>query len=57
MRLTVAEGQAVNSGGRQYREGQSFDADDREAVKWLERQLVMPAKPPAKETTKPTKAA
>jgi len=55
VRVTVAPGQAVNvQHDRQYREGESFAADDREAAAWLEAQAVMPAKPPArKATTKP----
>ena len=52
MRVTVADGQAVNvQNDRQYREGQTFEADDREAAAWLEAQLVLPAKPPARKAT------
>ncbi len=51
MRVTVAAGKAVNSAGRQYLEGETFDADDREARKWLERQVVMPARPARKTKT------
>ncbi len=52
-RVTVAPGQAVNvQDDRQYRGGETFEADDREAAAWLEGQLVMPAKAPAKKTTK-----
>ena len=47
-RVQVAEGQAVNHDGRQYGEGQTLDVEDRLAAKWLERQVVMPAKAPAK---------
>lgn len=52
MRVTVQDGQAVNvQNDRQYREGETFDADDREAVLWLEAQLVLPAKAPARKAT------
>lgn len=52
MRVTVREGQAVNvQNDRQYREGETFEADDREAVLWLEAQIVMPAKAPARKST------
>ncbi len=54
-RVTVAPGQAVNvQNDRQYREGETFEADDREAVAWIEAQLVMPAKVPAKKASKKT---
>lgn len=51
MRVTVLDGKAVNSGGRQYREGENLDvSDSREAARWVERHLVMPARPePAKK--------
>lgn len=52
MRVTVADGKAVNSAGEHYLEGETLDADDREAAKWLERQLVIPAKVPAKKAAK-----
>jgi len=52
VRVTVADGQAVNvQNDRQYRAGESFDADDREAAAWLEAQLVLPAKAPARKAT------
>ena len=54
-RVTVRVGQAVNvQGDRQYVAGETFEADDREAGQWLEAQLVMPARPPAKKATKKT---
>ncbi len=44
MRVTVADGQAVNHDGRQHKAGDTLDVEDRLARKWLERLLVMPAK-------------
>jgi len=57
--VTVRDGHAVNvQGARQYREGESFEADDREAALWLEQQVVMPAKVPTiRATTKATTRA
>ncbi len=52
MRVTVADGQAVNHDGRQHGPGETLDVEDRLARKWLERLLVMPAKVPAKKTAK-----
>jgi hypothetical protein len=54
VRVTVADGQAVNHDGAQHRAGQTLDVEDRLAQKWLERQLVMPAKVSAKKATKKT---
>ena len=50
--VRVADGQAVNYGGRQLGAGMVLDVEDRLAAKWLERQLVMPAKAPAKKASK-----
>lgn len=50
MRVQVAEGHAVNHGGEQHQAGAVLEVEDRLAAKWLERQLVMPAKEPAKKT-------
>ena len=50
MRVTVADGQAVNHDGRQHGPGSPLDVADRLAAKWLERQVVMPAKPKAAKT-------
>ena len=44
MRVTVADGQAVNHDGRQHGPGSTLDVEDRLAAKWLERLLVLPAK-------------
>ena len=44
MRVTVADGQAVNHDGEQHGPGSTLDVEDRLAAKWLERLLVMPAK-------------
>ncbi len=61
MRVTVAEGQAVNHDGRQYTAGETFDVDGRlamkrsERMKWSERLHVIPAKEPAKKAA-PKKA-
>ncbi len=55
MRVTVAEGQAVNHDGRQYTAGETFDVDGRLAMKWSERLHVIPAKEPAKKAA-PKKA-
>ena len=52
--VQVAKGQAVNHGGQQLEGGSRIEVDDALAARWLERQIVMPAKPPArKATTKP----
>jgi hypothetical protein len=48
--VKVADGQAVNHDGRQL--GPGIDVDDRLAQKWLERQVVLPARQPAKKTAK-----
>ncbi len=49
----VADGQAVNHDGRQLGPGIVLDVEDRlAAAMWLERQVVLPARPPAKKTTK-----
>ena len=50
MRVTVADGQAVNHGGEQHGPGSTLDVEDRLAAKWLERLLVMPAKAKANRT-------
>ena len=50
--VKVADGQAVNHNGQYLEGGSVLDVEDRLAQKWLERQLVMPAKPPAKKATK-----
>ncbi len=50
--VRVAEGQAVNHDGRQLGPGIVLDVEDRLAAKWLERQVVLPARP-AKAGTRP----
>jgi hypothetical protein len=50
--VKVADGQAVNHDGRQLGPGMVLDVEDRLAQKWLDRQLVMPARPPAKKAAK-----
>jgi hypothetical protein len=50
--VKVSEGQAVNHNGRQFGPGIVLDVEDRLAVKWLERQVVLPARPPVKKATK-----
>jgi hypothetical protein len=50
--VKVAEGQAVNHDGAQHGAGVVLDVEDRLAAKWLERQVVLPARPPAKKATK-----
>ncbi len=50
--VKVAEGQAVNHDGRQHGSGVVFDVEDRLAAKWLERQVVLPVRPPARATQK-----
>ena len=52
MRVTVADGQAVNHNGEQHGPGATLDVEDRLAAKWLERQVVMPAKAPATKAAK-----
>ncbi len=47
--VKVAPGQAVNHNGQHLEAGSLLDAEDRLAAKWLERQLVMPARPPARK--------
>lgn len=44
--VQVAAGQAVNHHGQQLEGGSRLDVEDALAAKWLERQLVMPARPP-----------
>lgn len=52
MRVTVKDGQAVSDNGTLRMAGDTFDVDDNLARKWLERQLVMPAREPkAKKTS------
>ncbi len=51
-RVKVADGQAVNHDGAQHGAGVVLDVEDRLAAKWLERQVVLPARPPAKEATR-----
>ncbi len=51
MRVTVANGQAVNHDGEQHGPGRTLDVEDHLAAKWLERLLVMPAKPKATKAT------
>ena len=52
--VKVTDGQAVNHKGQQLEGGSVLDVEDRLAAKWLERQVVMPAKAPAKKAgTKP----
>ncbi len=48
--VEVAKGQAVNHNGQYLESGSRLNVDDRLAAKWLERQVVLPAKPPAKKT-------
>ncbi len=50
--VRVADGQAINHDGAQHGPGIVLDVEDRLAAKWLERQVVMPARPPAKKATK-----
>ncbi len=50
--IKVADGQAVNHDGAQHGAGTSLDVEDRLAQKWLERQLVMPAKAHARKPTR-----
>jgi hypothetical protein len=52
--IKVADGQAVNHNGQYLEGGSVLDVEDRLAAKWLERQIVMPAKAPAKKTSKKT---
>ena len=54
MKVTVTDGQTVYHDGAQHDAGKTLDVEDRLAQKWLERQLVMPAKAPARKTTKKT---
>ena len=49
--VEVAPGQAVNHNGQQ-QGGSRLDVEDRLAAKWLERQVVLPAKPPARKGAK-----
>jgi hypothetical protein len=50
--VVVADGQAVNHKGQYLEGGSRLDVEDRLAAKWLERQVVLPAKAPAKRTAK-----
>ncbi len=50
--VRVADGQAVNHDGQYLKGGSLLDVEDRLAAKWLERQVVLPARPPAKKATK-----
>ncbi len=50
--VRVADGQAVNYDGAQHGPGAVLDVEDRLAAKWLERQVVLPARPPAKKATR-----
>jgi len=50
--VEVAPGQAVNINGQHLEGGSRLDVEDRLAAKWLERQVVLPAKPPAKKAAK-----
>ena len=50
--VEVAKGQAVNHNGQQIEGGSRLDVEDNLAAKWLERQVVLPAKPPARAATK-----
>jgi hypothetical protein len=52
MRVTVADVRATDHDGVKHRAGQTLDVEDPLAQKWLERQLVMPTKLPAKKATK-----
>ena len=49
--IEVAPGQAVNHNGQQLEGGSRLEVEDRLAAKWLERQVVLPAKPPARKAT------
>ncbi len=51
-RVKVADGQAINHDGAQHGPGIVLDVEDHLAAKWLERQVVLPARQPAKKTTK-----
>ena len=50
--VVVADGQAVNHKGQYLEGGSRLDVEEQLAAKWLERRVVMPAKPPAKKATK-----
>jgi hypothetical protein len=50
--VEVAKGQAINHNGQRLEGGSRLDVEDRLAAKWLERQLVMPAKAPTRNTPK-----
>ena len=50
--VKVLDGKAINVGTAQHREGAVVEVDDREARRWIDRQLVaetLPPKPPAKK--------
>lgn len=49
--IEVGQGQAVNHNGQQFEGGSRLDVEDRLAAKWIERQVVLPAKPPARKAT------
>ena len=50
--VKVADGQAVNHDGQHLKAGSLLNVEDRLAAKWLERQLVLPARAPAKKATR-----
>lgn len=50
--VKVGDGQAVDHNGQQLEAGSLLNVEDRLAARWLERQLVTPAKAPAKKATK-----
>ncbi len=50
--VRVADGQAVNHDGARHGPGVVLDAEDRLAAKWLERQVVLPARPPARRRSR-----
>ena len=51
MRVTVADGQAVNHDGRQHGPGSLLDVEDRLAAKWLEHRYVVEQTRPAPRKT------
>lgn len=53
--VEVAKGQAVNHNGQYLEGGSRIEVEDNLAAKWLERQIVLPAREPAKKAA-PKKA-
>ncbi len=50
--VKVADGQAVNHNGQYLEGGSLLDVEDRLAAKWLERQVVLPARAPRVKSVK-----